>query len=127
MLQALLEEVKKAVQPLQQQLTALEERVLGVEERMVAEANLTRRLHNRAASFFRDRLLPLYKERRPQPAAAAPAAGGFGTLPPQGMFPSTLEELYGEVRGGLKRAAKDTSVWCSLYTCVGVRHAPTLQ
>lgn len=60
---------------------------------LVRNENLTKRLHNRAIPVGANgQLLPLCKERHPQPAApgaAAGAAAAFGALPPPGMFPAT--------------------------------------
>lgn len=93
--------LQEAVQQLQPAVQQLQQAVQPLKEMAVSSYNLTTRLHNGTNIQL---LLPLRKERHPQPAAPGAAAGAppqFGDLPGPGVFPPTRAALYSEVRRGV--------------------------
>lgn len=128
------EGVMEALRPLEQSLGAVE-RTLGVVERrlgavderldglakiVVAGSNRAARMHNRTTGIACGQLQQLHKERRLKPTAAVSAADGFGSLPPQGVFPPTMEALHGEVGSGLGACCQDTSGWLPMENFIRV-------
>ncbi len=116
--------VEQAVQPLRQTVQNLQQTVQELQGMLVTSGNALSRLQNHRNTIA-DPMLPLRKERHPQPAppgaaagAAAPLAGAFGAQPPPGVFPPTWRAVH-LVGGGLVLPASRTSQRRNSCICRG--------